>query len=213
MRTKTALAAVAGALVAVPAAAQAATIAVAPGCYRATTAQAQPISISGSGFTPNSPVTITGGHGFSASATADAAGAFTAQGQTPYLGLVHPGTRKVTLSADDGQGQTAATAIDVAQYGVDLNPTSAKPRHRVTWRFAGFPANKAIYGHWRYHGHLRATKRMGKAHGVCGTLKAHSRFIEGRLSYGTWKVTFGNKRNLPGKDFYGFKVTVRKVFG
>jgi hypothetical protein len=216
MRIKTALAAVAGALVAVPAAASAATIVVAPHCYLANRSGGQTIQISGSGFTPNSTATVTGNHGFLAQSTTDGSGNFIAQGQTPYLGFQHPGAGTLKLTArDNATSQNAPTiSVPIAQAGVDLAPTTAKPKHKVTWRFAGLQPGKKVYGLWRFHGSLKGRKLMGKGHGACGLLKSHSHFIEGNTRYGTWVVTFDYSKHFrPHKILAGFKITVRKVFG
>ena len=178
---------VAGALAA-PASASAAVMSVNQQCY----AEQDAITISGSGFTPNATVSITGG-AIAVNAPTDATGAFTTTTSASKTTLKHPGAQQTTLTAtDDATGQPMATTlVNVAKLGVDGVPARSKPHKRITWNLAGFVGGGSVYGHWRFKGKTRATHRMGKPQGPCGVLQVKARQIEANtVRFGTWTVQF-----------------------
>ncbi|TML09353.1 MAG: hypothetical protein E6G41_00235 [Actinobacteria bacterium] len=190
MRARCAAYAVA-AVVGAPASASATDVAVDQPCY----AQGRAMEVSGSGYTPNSIATLTVG-GTTTSADTDATGAFTTSLSAPMTALELPGAVQFTLAAHDvDSGADTSTTINVARVGVDALPRTAKPHARITWYLAGFPSQKAIYGHWRFGGKTRANHRMGFPSGPCGVLTAKARQIEAkRIRFGTWTVQFDHNR-------------------
>jgi hypothetical protein len=182
-----ALAAVLGA----PASASAGDVAVKFPCY----AENDTVGVTGSGYTPNSIATLTL-DGTTSAADTDAAGAFSTTLTAPLTTLEHPGAQQFTLSTRDvDSGAESNTTINVAKVGVDAFPLTAKPHSRITWYLAGFPSQKAIYGHWRFGGKTRANHRMGNPQGPCGVLKVKARQIEaGKVRFGKWTVQFDHNR-------------------
>lgn len=182
---------VAAAFVGAPAGASAADVAVDQPCY----AEGHTMEVSGSGYTPNSIATLTVG-GTTTSADTDVNGAFSATLAAPMTSLQLPDAQQFSLAAHDvGSGADTSTTINVAKVGVGALPRTAKPHTRITWYLAGFPSQKAIYGHWRFGGRTRANHRMGLPIGPCGVLKAKARQIEAkRIRFGTWTVQFDHNR-------------------
>jgi hypothetical protein len=210
MRARYAAYAVA-AVVGGPASASAADVTVDHECY----AQKGMMVVSGSGYTPNSTVTITVG-GATSSTTTDETGGLSATLKAPPTGLKHPGARQFVLSVHDvSSGADANTTINVARLGVDGVPSRSKPHKRVTWNIAGFPNQKAMYGHWRFGGKTRGNHRMGVPQGPCGVLHVKARLLEAkRIRYGTWMVQFDfnrvyDKHAVPA---VGTKITIRRKF-
>ena len=210
MRARCAAYAVA-AVVGGPASASAADVSVDHECY----AQGGMIVVSGSGYTPNSTATVTVG-GATSSTTTDETGGLSATLKAPETGLKHPGARQFVLSVHDvaGGADTNAT-VNVARLGVDGVPSRSKPHKRVTWNIAGFPNQKAMYGHWRFGKKTRGNHRMGVPQGPCGVLHVKARLLEAkRIRYGTWTVQFDfnrvyDKHAVPA---VGTKITIRRKF-
>ncbi len=109
------------AVLSAPASASAAAIAIDQECY----AEGGTIGITGSGYTPNSIVTLTIG-GTTYSADTDATGAFTTSLSAPDTTLKHPGAQQISLTTrDTGTGEETATPVNVAKTGVDGIPHRA----------------------------------------------------------------------------------------
>jgi hypothetical protein len=174
-----------------PASASATDVTVDQPCY----AEGRTMVVSGSGYTPNSIATVTVG-GTTYSADTDATGAFTTTLSAPSTTLKHPGAQQFTVTGHDVDTNVDTnTTINVAKVGVDGVPGKSKPHKRITWNIAGFPGQKAIYGHWRFGGKTRANHRMGVPQGPCGVLKARARQIEAdKVRFGLWTVQFDFNR-------------------
>lgn len=205
-----AAAAVTAGALAVPAGAQAATLAVQQSCA----VSSLPIIVSGSGFTPNAPVTING-DAFG-SATADATGSFLAQVPAPSVGQIAPKT--VTLDATDGLNPAnvgTATIPVVRDLFLSNAPLNGKPSSTTTWRFAGFIPGKPIYGHFRYHGKTQRNYRFGTAAGTCGTLVTKARRLPTRSHPGKWTLQLDQHKTyskaLKLKTVISFTITRRFV--
>ena len=174
-----------------PASASATDVAVDQPCY----AEGGTMAVSGSGYTPNSIATLTL-DGTSSAADTDSGGVFNTTLTAPTTTLKHPGAQRFTLTAHDVDTNVdTTTTILVAKTGVDGVPAKSKPHKRITWNLAGFPGQKAIYGHWRFGGKTRANHRMGVPKGPCGVLHARARQIEASpVRFGIWTVQFDFNR-------------------
>jgi hypothetical protein len=187
-----AAAGVAAALVA-PAGAQASVIAVQGGCF----VSGAPVPVTGSGFTPGAPVSIGGGA--FGSTVADAAGNFAATVSAPPVSTVAP--RTIAITATDGAAPANASGIRFAVIARAFNtnaPLNGRPRQKTTWRFSGFPAGTAIYGHYRFHGRTMKNYRFGKPTGACGTLTVRARRMplpSSRIRRGTWTLQLDQRRH------------------
>ena len=184
-RTLVALA-VAGALAA-PAAAQAApAISLDRTCY----VGGKPIKVTGSGFTANATVTLTGGA--SGQGTAGADGMFTTQVAAPTLSGNGIAPKIFTLNAQEPQNpaNTASVQFPVIRgFFLTNAPISGKPTAKTTWRFAGFAPNQPIWGHFRLKGRTERNYRFGTATGPCGTAVVRARRVPVRkLRAGIWTL-------------------------
>jgi hypothetical protein len=176
---------VVAATLAAPAGAQAADMLPGGGCF----ASGQPIVLSGTSFTPGTPVAITGGA--SGGAQADALGAFTAQVPAPAIRELGP--RAVTVTAVDqvNPANTATIRVRVVREAFGSNvPLAGRPTEPTTWRFAGFAPDKPIYAHFVLGGRSHGDHRFGMATGACGTLTVRAPRIPGvrALRPGRWTL-------------------------
>jgi hypothetical protein len=157
--------ATAGAVAAAPASAQAASIAVPAPCLVSD----QPVTVAGSGFTPNTLITLDGDA--SGSAASDAAGAFSAPLPAPAVTTIAPKTVTVNASDPANPANTATVSFQVVKGAYVSNvPINGRPAQKTTWRFAGFQSGAPVYGHFRLNGTTRRNYRFGTAKGPCGTL-------------------------------------------
>src|SRR4051794_27174734 len=212
-----ALTALATGLLAAPAPAAGATIAVDHDCYvQSTPGQPSAIGANGSGYTPNATATVVLS-GTTSSVPTDINGNFTTMLAAPATGLAHPGARQYSLTAtDDTTAAAATTTVNVTRPGVDGVPSRSKPHARIMWNIAGFPGQKAIYGHWRFGGKTRSNHRMGRPQGPCGVLHARARQIEAkRIRFGMWTVQFDFNRTFDrfAAPRASLKIRVTKTFG
>jgi hypothetical protein len=194
-----------------PASASAADVTVDQSCY----VEQGTMVVSGSGYTPNSIATVTVG-GTTYSADTDATGAFSTTLSAPSTSLKHPGAQQFPLTAHDVDTNVDTnTTVNVAKVGVDGVPSKSKPHKRITWNIAGFPGQKALYGHWRFGGKTRANHRMGVPQGPCGVLRVKARQIEAdRVRFGTWTVQFDHNRvyDKHALPRYVLKIVVYRTF-
>jgi hypothetical protein len=200
------------ALFAAPGGASAADVTVDQSCY----VEDSPIAASGSGYTPNSSATLTLGDTTSVADT-DASGAFSTTLTAPLTTLKHKGAQQVPLTVRDADtGAQTSTTVNVAKIGVDAFPAKAKPHSRITWYIAGFPSQKAVYGHWRFGGVTRGNHRMGQPQGPCGVLKVRARQIEAAtIRFGIWTVQFDHNRTYDAHAVprVSVRINVYRTFG
>lgn len=197
-------------LLAVAPSASAATLTTDSRCYQET----EEVVINGSGYKPNSFVTISREGRAIGSAGTSAAGAFRVKFPTQEL----RGKREAlfALTATDG------TAAAVARYRVtkvfaDFAPNTGNPSTlRVRFTALGFGvmrANAHVYLHYvRPSGSVRRTIRLGKSRGTCGVIRRTARRLLFPFSAqrGRWILQFDTnrryRRGRPNSDF----VWVRK---
>jgi hypothetical protein len=176
--------AVAGLLL-VPTGASAAELSVRGTCFAAR----QRVVVSGTAFTPGSPVTIAGD--VTGAAQADAAGVFTTEITAPPVAELGP--RLVTVSAVDrvNPPNSATLRVKVVREAYGSNrPIAGRPREITTWRFAGFAPGQPVYAHFVLGDRSRGDYRFGVAQGDCGTLTARAPRIPGvrALVPGRWTL-------------------------
>ena len=207
---------------AVPAAASAAQIQVDQACYQDSTGT---VEVTGNGFDPGQPYSVLldgkslGNGGDKVGADGAIRGSF----QTPELDrqAVHAYTLTVTQGAN-----APTTRFSVTPFFADFNPGSGNPKKlRVRFKVFGFglvDANPIVYLHYvRPNGKLKRTIKIGRAQGVCGTIKRTPRrkLFPFRASSGHWHLQFDtHKRYRKGKAgvsflFYDVGVTIKRVFG
>lgn len=207
MRIARATAVACAALLGGPAAAHAAVAKVDRACY----ASGERVTVSGSGFVPGVPVSITGAA--TAATNAGASGAFAGVLITaPKVGSATPRTFTLKATTTTQASFTARVSFPVVRARFWSNaPISGTPSQRVTWRFAGFAPGKRIYGHLRFHGKGVTTRVFGTAHGPCGVLTVRSARVPIRhLRAGRWALKLDQERqyaaSTPGR-VYTFRVS------
>ena len=194
VRSAAVLAAATASVLVAPAAARAATVSVPGTCFISS----QPIAVTGSGFTPGGPVTISGD--VFGSTVADGAGNISASVSAPVVSTIAPKRVAVTVTdATNPANRTGAFVPVIRGLFVTNAPVSGRPRQKTTWRFAGFPAGTAIYGHYRFGGRTVKNYRFGKPTGPCGTLTVRARRVpiaSSRLHSGTWTLQLDQRRHF-----------------
>jgi hypothetical protein len=188
-----AAAGVTAALAMTPAAAHASTIAVGGACF----VSGNPIAFTGAGFTPGAPVSITGG--VFGSTVADPAGNISATVSAPFVSTVAPKRVAITVTDTAAPANRTGAFVPVIARIFNTNaPLNGRPRQKTTWRFSGFPAGTAIYGHYRFHGRTMKNYRFGKPTGPCGTLVVRARRMpmpSSRIRRGTWTLQLDQRRH------------------
>jgi hypothetical protein len=188
-----AMAGVAVAALAAPAAANASGIAVGGACF--VTGQAVPIT--GFGFTAGAPVSI-GGDAFG-STVADASGNIAASVSAPFVSTVAPKTISITATDGANAANVSGARFPVIARVFNTNaPLNGRPRQKTTWHFSGFPAGTAIYGHYRFGGRTIKNYRFGKPTGPCGTLSVRARRMPipaSRIRRGTWTLQLDQRQH------------------
>lgn len=184
-RLALALVVVSGGL-AVPASAQAATLVIPP-CSVSLPGE-RTIPITGSGFAPNSFVSLTADGQSFTSVQADAAGNIAVAATTPVLRSINTTQQTFRVAADDRAGNTAAAPMRLTRVGADL-PDRARPSSRVRMRVFGFAPGRVVYLHIRRAGRTRGTFRIGRAQAPCGTTSRRLRYMPLK-SYRTGAYTY-----------------------
>lgn len=209
------------AILAVPAAAQAAQVRTDRSCYLQTPKTT--VSVTGSGFSPGAPfavaldgTTLEGGSG-----AIDAAGGMQGAFNPPMLGDSRD-ERRFHVSVTAG-GATAATTFTLTRFVAGFTPATGDPTTlRVRFSVHGFglaQANPDVFLHYVDPlRRLRKTIRLGRAQGQCGSI---ARTAERRLfpfanpRGGRWQLQFDTSRRFErrtkgsGVLFFTVGVTIR----
>ena len=163
--------ALAAALVAAPSA-DAATLKTDTRCYQAS--QTQDVVVSGTGYTPVKPVSISRDGEAFGTATADARGAFAVKFPADELG--RKDLKKVfTLTATDAAVNSAATRYRTSKVFADFSPHSGDPQKlMIRFTIQGFGLlrqHASVYLHYvAPNGRSRRDVRLGTARGTCGKI-------------------------------------------
>ncbi len=202
-RATAALAATVALLAAAPA--EAATIAVtgSKSCYRAL----DELTLTGTGFTPNAPVTITLDGESLGSLSADAAGNLS----SPItIGSLDGIKLRAVVATDTVNPANAATTVFLGSaLAVRVRPRNGAVGRKLRIRATGFTTGRRLYAHVvrkRY----RRNVFVGKLRGPCRTGKARRRIVPASLPAGVYTVQFDTRRKYSRKTkvWVRFKVTV-----
>jgi hypothetical protein len=199
------VAGVAAASLVAPATAEAASVALLQpqkACYRS----GEVVGIGGSGYTPNTGVTITSdGTPLSSGPTADGAGNFSGGLRVGN----RSGERVKTYGFTDqsNPANTASVQLRVSTFGVSLSPGNGPPTRRFRIRARGFTTGSRLYAHV-VRGHYRRTVGLGRLKGDCHSLRTRRRIFASGLSVGIYTVQFDSRRRYSR----GTKVKVRRRF-
>ena len=180
-------------LLAVPAAAQAATLEAARSCY--------PVGgdavINGDGFAPESAMTFTvNGDPLPGNVTSDEAGDV----RVTYRRLPRTTTeRRLVIRATDSEQTSAKTTVYVTrELRVTANPDSSPNVRtwRAVFRLWGFGRGRAYIHYLNPKGRLKKTVRFGRLIGPCGRLKSTRRRVMPFRdpAFGYWHLQFDTRR-------------------
>jgi hypothetical protein len=213
------LAAVAvAALLALPAAADAATLAPLKGCYVSVTPTTREgVDVVGSGFTPGAIVDVAVDGQVERTVQADPAGNLPSQ----VLQAPHQPSRERAFSVSATERGNPVNAVtlgsNVTALNVGIQPRRARPSKRVTFRGRGFTGPGRVYAHYLYKGKVRRTVRLSRApKAPCGTFTAKRRQIPvKRPQTGTWTLQVDQQkryRRAPASVFVRVSIIVQRVF-
>jgi hypothetical protein len=172
---------------------------------RACYLDGRPVTITGSGFTPRAPYTVTldGQPVPQATGAADGMGAIMGTFTLHLSALgANVGYHTYTLGVQQPTA-SASTQFTLTRFSASFTPARGDPdRLRVRFHVLGFgldPAapNPPVYVHYiRPGGRLRKTVLLGRAMGPCGAIRRTRKrrlfpFHPGR---GTWRLQFDTRR-------------------
>lgn len=195
-------------------------------CYSAVA----PLRLSGTGFTPGGPLTVSAtwitGAGRAQVGpvfhlTADGGGSFT---QTEDIPEIFDYSEAYQLAVDDqttvaagAPSPSAVTVVRVSRFGVLYGPWNtdgpapARPGRTAWADAAGFiGGGHYLYLHYVRHGRLVKTVRLGRLHGPCGTLRVRIReFAFHPRPAGTYAPRFDTSPDWPNNaPWSGYKRVV-----
>ena len=197
MRPLGAAVAIATAVLAMPAAASAATLAVEPAspCYR----EQQTVFLMAQGYTPNGFVDFTRDGRLVERLQADASGAIS--GNLTLPGLL-TGQRMLTYVGTDSSdsSRTAQVSLLASATDVGVKPVRGLPNRRLTIRGRGFFGGETVWAHVTRMGRragasARArTVRIGPVEGACRRVRATRRLFRRSPAPGRYRVQFDTFR-------------------
>ena len=179
-------------------------------------AETEPISLAGSGFTPNALVNVTvDGVTAATNVPVDSGGNLPAGGTVPAP-LQEKGQRSftITVTQQDDPAQTVSTTTLVTALAVHARPKKARPSRRIVWSGRGFTMDKPIWAHYVRGGKDRRTVRFAaRPHSACGTFTVKARQFPFTPRVGLWKVQVDQQHRwsrLPASPFVSIPVYVRQ---
>jgi hypothetical protein len=175
-------------------------------CY-VITKQIPSMTITGSGYVPNSQVLITSTANVDSSTTANAVGAIALKLNAPAPHFSVPSVKTILFTAkDEGTSPAivASTPVRVAPLGALHGSTPKAPGLKAlgevtNWAFSGFTPGKTIYAHYTIHGQQVASQAFGTAHGACGTLHARAPLYPATPQHASYPVQFDDVKGYSPK--------------
>lgn len=168
---------------------------------------ARTLPLLGTGFAPNSSVTIRTASPSDPSPRAlttiqtDGAGNISTRVDPPPLQSTSTVEQAFTLAAGDSANppNVATTAFRQVRFGFDVTPSTGRPTRKVTYTARGYVPGKPIYGHFRFKGVTRRDVLIGVANSPCGIAAKRMRLLPTKRRFGTWTVYMDQERKYhPG---------------
>jgi hypothetical protein len=172
-------------------AAQAATLSASPvkRCYR----NAEHVTLTGTGFTPNGSVTVTrDGRAFPLKPLTDPMGSFPAD--LKLAQATGQSSRTYTATDNADPQVTASMRLTVTAVDVKVRPDNGTPGRVLRIGARGFTEGRTLYAHVVRRGRLLRTLRIGRLRGSCGKLVARKRLLARRTRLGDYRVQFDSRR-------------------
>jgi hypothetical protein len=166
-------------------------------CY-VITKKIPSMTITGSGYAPNSDVLVTSSANVDASTTANAAGAIKLKLTAPAPHFSVPSVKTFTFTAKDENVTPAIVAsspVRVAPLGALHGSTPKAPglkalTETTNWSFSGFAPGQTIYAHYTIQGQQVASQAFGTARGACGTLHTRAPLYPATPHHASYPVQF-----------------------
>ena len=179
-------------LLALPTAAQAATLEAGKSCYQ----NGADARLVGTGFAPESPIEFSvNGRRLSDPVTSDEAGEIVVTYSPPPTDT----ERRLVIRATDSEDTTAATTIYVTKKRV-VTADPSRSNNVRTWRavFRMFGFGRG-YGYIHYvnpNGQFKKTVKLGRLRGPCGRLRSTKRRVLpfDNPAFGRWNLQFDTRR-------------------
>jgi hypothetical protein len=139
------------------------------------------MTLTGSGFVPDTAVTITDStNALQVSAPAGADGTLRVTFPGPGVTLPEPGELRDTITATQPAGAGALVAstttllsVRGAAYRLPRPAEGLRALTEVTaWSFSGWPVGRPVYIHYLVKGRAVARESFGRARGPCGLVRA-----------------------------------------
>jgi hypothetical protein len=196
------------AMLAFPSAASAAELTVSPdkSCYRSE----EVVNLLGTGFTPQSTVTVTRGGTAFPPLTTQADGSFGGK-LTLFLDSGRE-TRTYVATDDSNPSLTASTQITVSAVRVGLKPATGAPGRIMTVTARGFTTGSVLWAHVRHQGSTRNV-RIGRLKGACHGLKTRKRLLPQNAALGVHTIQFDTFRRYRAKRAVKDLYTVSVIGG
>jgi hypothetical protein len=166
-------------------------------CY-VITKKIPSMTVTGSGYVPNSQVLITSTANVDATTTATATGTIALKLAAPAPHFTTPSVKTFTFTAtDEGASPAivASSAVRVAPLGALHGSTPKAPglkalTETTNWSFSGFTTGQTIYAHYTINGQQVASQAFGTAHGACGTLRVRAPLYPATPHHASYPVQF-----------------------
>ncbi len=161
---------------------------------------AEPVMVSGTGFTPGAVVTLTVDDEVrESSLLADDYGRLPTIWTDSPFALDRERPFRLTVTERDNPAQTVSLGALVSPLEVRVTPRRAAPSDLVRFRGRGFTETGGVYAHYLRRGKLRKTVRLAKATlGECGTFDAQAKQFPFKPPKGVWRVQIDQHRKLTG---------------
>jgi hypothetical protein len=195
-------------VLALPSAASAAELTVSPEkrCYRSE----EVVNLLGTGFTPQSTVTVTRGGTAFDPLTTQADGSF--GGKLRLFLDSGRETRTYVATDDSNPSLTASTQITVSAVRVGLRPANGAPGRIMTVTARGFTTGSVLWAHVRHRGSTRNV-RIGRLKGACHGLKTRRRLLPQNAALGVHTIQFDTFRRYRAKRAVKDLYTVSAIGG
>ena len=175
-------------------------------CY-VITRRIPSMTITGSGYQPDSHVLITSTANVDASTTADAAGRISVTVRAPAPHFSSPSVKTFTFTATDENVTPAIRATTRARVAPLGALHGSTPRasglkaltERTKWSFSGFAPGRTVYAHYTIHGRQVALEAFGVARGGCGTLHTRAPLYPATPHHASYPVQFDSVHRFSPK--------------
>jgi hypothetical protein len=154
------------------------------------------LPLTGSGYAPNSPLTVTystpasPAPAFLTAVTTDANGGFKTTAVPPAFSNLATleQTFDVTAADEADPPLAASTRFKQVLFGYTTTPRVSSSAQVVRHTVRGFPAHRRTYLHFRLRGVTKRTVLLGTTSSPCGIASRRMAQLPGKVEVGSWTV-------------------------